>query len=523
MRQLRLKPTIIFGLLVLLAVSLVSIPQHVGIADSVTQMPPMKGMTVNAWSAEAYNTTDFDQSVTNLRGLNATWVTFTVFWFMDNSSDNRIQQRLDLYSASDSSLIHAVEKAHQIGMMVVLKPMVDVADGSWRGTISPTNWTLWFQNYRYFVDYYANISQMNNVEMLVVGTELRSSQSLTSNWRSVISEVRARFSGNITYAANWDSYGTGSIAFWDALDYVGVDAYFPLTNSYNPTETQLKNAWSYCTTSGYVGRNWTQEIYTTYLQTGKKVVFTEIGYTSQNGTNMQPYNWNPSGVLDLQEQADCYQAAIEAFMGRSWFLGWFWWTWETNPNAGGSLDKDYPPQNKPAQDILNQYYHDPQNIAVTDLECAEILTEAHSPYVNVTAANQGTQIETFNLTVFANSTLIHSETLTLIPAANQTITFLWNLTGFAKGKYILNASIPPLALETNTSDNSLQVTVTFTLQGDINGDMTVDIYDAVLLAGSFMKSVGDPKYNPNADINGDGIVDIYDAILLATNYGKSVT
>ena len=116
-------------------------------------------------------------------------------------------------------------------MKVVLKPMVDVADGSWRGTIAPTNWTLWFQNYREFINYYANMSQTNNLEMFTVGTELRSSQSRTSDWRKVITDARARFFGNITYAANWDSYGTGSIGFWDALDYVGVDAYFPLTES----------------------------------------------------------------------------------------------------------------------------------------------------------------------------------------------------------------------------------------------------------------------------------------------------
>ena len=58
--------------------------------------------------------------------------------------------------------------------------------------------------------------------------------------------------------------------------------------------------------------------------------------------------------------------------------------------------------------------------------------------------------------------------------------------------------------------------------GDINGDLNVYIFDAVLLAGSFLKTVGNPQYNPNADINSDGIIDIFDAISLANNFGKSV-
>ena len=521
----RLKITITICLLILLELTLLSLPLQTVSADPAPQMPPMKGMTVNAWSAEAYNSTDFDQSITNLANLNTTWVTLTVFWFMDTPSDNMIRQRLELYSASDSSLLHAIEKAHQLNMKVVLKPMVDVADGSWRGTIAPTDWTLWFQNYREFINYYANLSQINNVEMFTVGTELRSSQSRTTEWRNVITEVRTRFFGNITYAANWDSYGTSSIGFWDALDYVGVDAYFPLTESYSPSVAQLKNAWSSCARSGYIGRNWTNEIYTTYLQTGKQVIFTEIGYTSQDGTNREPYNWNPSGILDLQEQADCYKAAIESFAGRNWFLGWFWWTWETNPNAGGPTDKDYTPQNKPAQDILNQSYHDPPDvpdIAVTDLTCASIVSEGHSSSMNVSVTNQGAHQEVFNLTVYANSTLIHAETIALDPALNQMITLVWDTTGFLKGKYVLDATVSVLPFETDVADNSMQVTVTLTLPGDINGDLNVDIFDAVLLAGSFLKTVGNPQYNPNADINSDGIVDIFDAISLANNFGKSV-
>jgi hypothetical protein len=59
------------------------------------------------------------------------------------------------------------------------------------------------------------------------------------------------------------------------------------------------------------------------------------------------------------------------------------------------------------------------------------------------------------------------------------------------------------------------------IHADINGDWTVDVYDAILLANAYNAKTGDPNWNLNADINGDNIVDIYDAIILAGNYGKT--
>lgn len=153
-----------------------------GEANPASIMPPMKGMTINAWSAEAYNSSDFDQSIANLASINANWVTFTVFWFMETGDDTEMNPRLDLYTASNSSLIHAIQKAHELEMKVALKPMVDVVDGTWRGQIQPTNWTLWFENYCSFINFYANLAETNSVELFEVGTELRSSQFMESEW-----------------------------------------------------------------------------------------------------------------------------------------------------------------------------------------------------------------------------------------------------------------------------------------------------------------------------------------------------
>ena len=498
-------------------------------------MPPMKGMTINAWSAEAYNSTDFDESITNLAGIEANWVTFTVFWFMNTSTGTTIQPRPDLYTASDTSLVHAIQKAHELEMQVALKPMVDVTDGSWRGTITPTSWSTWFANYRSFINHYAALGAANNVELFEVGTELRSSQSSESEWRQVITEARALFPGSLTYAANWDSYSTYSrlpqyaVQFWDALDYVGVDAYFPLTNSYTPTVTQIINAWTYSTASGWwgTGRNWTSELYSTHTLTGKNIIFTEIGYYSQDGTNTQPWTgFSPSHAIDLQEQADCYHAAIEAFRNETWFSGWFWWDWDTNPDAGGPTDNWYTPQNKPAQSVLDQYYNNevPPDIAVTEVTTSKtVVGSGYSVTVNVTVENQGMYPETFNLTTYVDAALLRTLTLTLESGSSTVNTLVWDTAGFASGNYTILSQVDPLPSEVDTLDNAKYADkeVCVSIPGDVDADHDVDIFDIVRVAGIYGVNVSHPLYRANYDIDGDGDVDIFDIVIAAGNYGKS--
>jgi len=427
--------------------------------------PKIKGMTINAWSSEAYNSSDFDISITNLANLRANWVTFTVFWFMEHYNDTEMYSRTDLYTASNSSLIHAIEKAHELNMKVALKPMIDILDGRWRGQIAPYNWTLWFENYQKFINFYADLAQNCSVELFIVGTEFRSSQVYENEWRQVINNVRSHFTGNLTYAANWDSFSNYSVLsshavkFWDALDYVGVDAYFPLTDSFNPTVQQLIDAWSYSGSGWWgSGRNWTDQLYSTYISTGKKIIFTEIGYCSQNGTNTEPWNYNISPIKDLQEQADCYQATLKVFKNATWFEGWFWWSWETDPNAGkpGTPDeKHYTPQNKPAQEILRQYYYEvPPDIAILNLVASENIIEKDTPVeINVTLENQGIYTESLNLTIYANETTIHKEIFNLENKSSVTITFIWNTSSMAEATYLLEGYVLPLPGEIDTADN----------------------------------------------------------------------
>jgi hypothetical protein len=229
---------------------------------------------------------------------------------------------------------------HELGMKVMLKPMVDPLDGHWRGEIPPSD--AWFASYADFIDFWAEFSQEYGVEMLCIGCEFRAMESWESGWENIIVGVRERYSGPLTYAAA----DYKSVTWWGSLDYVGIEAYFSLTDKNNPTLEDLKHAWSICADSI---EKWQSTV-------NKPVIFTEIGYRSGDGANKQPEDYQTRLNVDLQEQVDCYEAAFQTLLCRSWFYGFYWWNWETSPNAGGPYNSGYTPQNKPAEETIRKWY-----------------------------------------------------------------------------------------------------------------------------------------------------------------------
>jgi hypothetical protein len=154
-----------------------------------------------------------------------------------------------------------------------------------------------------------------------------------------------------------------------------------------------------------------------------------------------------------------------------------------------------------------------------------VVGQGLSANISVTVANQGGYTETFSVTAYASFVVIGSENVTLQVGNSTTVTFTWNTTGFAYDNYTISAYAWPVPSENNTIliiNSFTGGTLTVTIPGDINGDGSVDIYDAIALAKAYGSTPGSPNWNSNADINGDGIVDIYDAIILAANFGQSI-
>ncbi len=308
-----------------------------------------KGISYAAWWQGLYQAPDADRSLANLAATGAEWIALIVTGYQETVTSTTIT-RTSPRTPTDADLIHVINEARSLGLKVMLKPHVDLNNDPdhWRGQIrfdNEADWAAWFASYRNFINHYAELAQANGVDAFVVGVELAGTSGREADWRQVVAEVRERFSGPITYAANHGGEEL-AITWWDAVDYIGVDAYYPLTDENDPTVDELKAAW--------------QErivlLENLSRRYGRPVIFTEIGYRSVDGANRAPWDWQRDGTIDLQEQADCYQAVFESFWDQPWFLGVYWWMWWTDPSIGGPADDSYTLYGKPAEQILRVWY-----------------------------------------------------------------------------------------------------------------------------------------------------------------------
>jgi len=163
--------------------------------------------------------------------------------------------------------------------------------------------------------------------------------------------------------------------------------------------------------------------------------------------------------------------------------------------------------------------------AVTDVTPSKtVVGQGYSVSINATVENQGHYTENFNVTVYANTTIIATllTNITLTSGNSINIIFMWNTTGFVKGNYTIRAYAWPVPEETDTTDNTYtDGSVCITNPGDINGDFKVDIKDLVLVIKHFGSYPGSIKpWNPNADINCDNKVDIKDLVLVIKHFGE---
>ena len=316
------------------------------------QEPFQKGVTYTTWPVGKFGTSDADLVLDNITAIGADWIALIVTKFQDDLDTTTIYPTTE--TATDAELIHAINMAHEVGLKVMFKPHLDplvTTATHWRGMIgqdfTEADWHMWFNNYLDFITHYAAIAEANDVEQFCVGVELSTSATQReSDWRSIITAVRAIYHGPITYAA-LNSNEVIDIAWWDAVDYIGVDIYNGLGSDTDPTVDELKIAWQpHVDKLANLSASW-----------NKSILITEIGYMSQDGTIQHPWNWLiEDGIVDLQEQVIGYQAAFEVLYHQPWLAGIYWWDYGTDPFEGGPCDQRYTPNDKPAEDILRQWY-----------------------------------------------------------------------------------------------------------------------------------------------------------------------
>lgn len=293
-----------------------------------------------------------------LKQNNVGWISQTPFGWQP--AYNLPEIRLNTGSSraywgeSDQGLIHTTRLARKMGIKTLLKPHLWLRDrsGKWLGDIEMTNdaqWQEWFKNYRTFILHYAQLAQQEKIEAFCIGTELhKAAVTQDQSWRALIKDIRKIYSGELTYAANW-YLEYEQIKFWDELDFIGVQAYFPLTKKTNPSVAELKKGW----------QQPLKDIAKIARRYQKPVVFTEAGYKSTTDAAVEPWKWPERGAAVTNEseatQQACYQAMFESVWHQPWFAGIYIWKWYPRIRHARNLI-DFTPQQKPAEKVLAQWY-----------------------------------------------------------------------------------------------------------------------------------------------------------------------
>ncbi len=243
-----------------------------------------------------------------------------------------------------------IEVLHKNGVQVMIKPQIWIWKGEFTGTLlmnSEEHWKALEASYDDFILTYAKLAEETQVALFCIGTELeRFVEHRPEYWKRLILKIRKVYKGKLTYAANWNEYTKTS--FWKELDYIGIDAYFPLSEEKNPTVGQLKEAW----------QPWKDNIFKLSNTVKRPVLFTEFGYRSIDYTARKPWLADRhEQKVNLGAQVNAKKAIFSEFWTEDWFAGGYVWKWFIDhAKSGGNANNQFTPQNKPAQEIITEFY-----------------------------------------------------------------------------------------------------------------------------------------------------------------------
>ena len=286
------------------------------------------------------------EALADLKELGVNWISITPFGF------HRDAQEIGFGSPrsweADDTLMAVTRQAHDLGIKVMLKPHIwsrrEVDRSAWQ----EPEWKVWFENYTRFIEHYATIARDAKVDAFCVGNEQKVASRHEAQWRTIIARVRAIYRGPVTYGANFDE--VFDVPFWDAVDWIGVSAYFPLVDDPSPARETLVRAW--------------QPVIAKLEQLAseqkKPIVFTEIGYRSSDGAAWRQWEIPQNAPANPAAQRAAYEAFFEAVWPQPWLAGAYPWKWHSYRNHV-RRDNDYEIENKPAEEVIRQHYSAPMS------------------------------------------------------------------------------------------------------------------------------------------------------------------
>lgn len=300
------------------------------------------------------DTTDLETLKTN----NIEWL--TIVPFISQEEYNTPSLRTDFGRNSPTDRFNRIKKIKRLAdkykFKIMLKPHIwlsNTSGGIWRSNITmgtEEDWKLWFQKYENRILEYAKIAEELNIELFCIGTELHETVvHRPGRWVELIDNIKEVYSGKLTYAANW-SGEIENVPFWHKLDFIGVQAYFPIAENRNPSLQELEAGWE-----KHIGYLRSQ-----HENFNKPILFTEIGYKTTPNAGIEPWEWDSFGNrfyrrISQKTQAFCYQSFFNVVWHKPWFAGAHIWDWQARGSSDGN-DNSFTLEGKPAFNIVAEKF-----------------------------------------------------------------------------------------------------------------------------------------------------------------------
>jgi len=273
--------------------------------------------------------------------LGVNWVTLAYGALQATAQSTSISFRAGP-TVTDDEIRAAASHARSLGLKVCLKPVVNVADGTWRAHIGffdvdvpgePT-WDAWFESYRAFVVHHARLAAELGAEMFCIGCEMVRADAHEAQWRALIAQVRGVYGGLLTY--NCDKYQEDRLTWWDAVDVISASGYYP-TGTWPEHLDRI---------AAVVGRE------------DKPFCFLEAGCPSREGSPARPNDWTLVGPASERAQAGYLDEMLTACATRPWVGGFMLWDWPAELYApeDGATEDGYCMYGKAGTEVVRRHF-----------------------------------------------------------------------------------------------------------------------------------------------------------------------
>jgi hypothetical protein len=307
---------------------------------------------MNGISFVASNDSINTKHIEPVLNINGNYVALMPFGFIKELKSPEVQynSKKQWFGETKKGLLHYAAVFQKKAVKIMVKPQIWVLKGEYTGNIemnTEKNWKMLENSYEKFILDYASIASEINADVLCIGTEL---EKFVANrpkyWKELIVKIKKIYKGKLTYAANWDEFKR--VPFWNQLDYIGIDAYFPLSAKRTPSVLDFEKGWI----------PHKKEIKRVQKKFNRPIVFTEYGYRSVDFTGDKPWESKKiKGHVNLEAQKNGTQAIYNQFWKEDWFVGGFLWKWFHNyEKSGGETNNRFTPQNKPTEKLIKKLY-----------------------------------------------------------------------------------------------------------------------------------------------------------------------